>query len=186
MAPAENSGYAHVCLDSTGLEETFMKSAVVAFAFGVPNTLRSNRCIAEMASRKAAALRIPIYTQHEVIPVEPGVEVELTEEKHPERVPTLRIARGAVRWARRREIDEFWLCAAKPHLARCWRDLHFAIQESNAEIKVRAVQDTENHSNDFWFCSESMQADTRVRWRWQFRDAILMHMPMRLYSLIAS
>ena len=163
-----------------------MKAAVVAFAFGTPNILRSNRYIAEMAAMKAGPLRVPIYTQYDILPVADGVEIEHTPEKYPDRVPTLRIARGAVAWALRRGIDVFWLCAADPHLARCSRDMHYAIREANATIEVRIVQGTSPQPIDFWFCLESRQTDTRNQWIWKFRDTILMHLPMYLYSRIAS
>jgi len=163
-----------------------MNSAVVAFAFGVPNTLRSNRRIAEMASDKAKNLGVPVYTQLEVVPLERGVETVLTEELPPNRVPTLRIARGAVKWAQQGNVNEFWLCAATPHLPRCRRDLSYAIQEANARITVRIVEDTRCHPDEFWFCPESSQPDTRKQLLWAVRDGILMHLPMRLYSAIAS
>jgi len=160
-------------------------AAVVAFAFGTPNTLRSNRHIAALASAKALALRAPIYTQHDVLPVAAGIEIELTVELPPERVPTLRIARGAVAFARRRGIATLWLCAATPHLPRCRRDLSFAIREAAGEITLREVEDPERHADDFWFCADSTQADTRSASLWRVRDAVLMHMPMRLYASIA-
>jgi len=163
-----------------------MPAAVVAFAFGTPNTLRSNRCIAQIASETAASLRIPVYTQHDVVPLASDVEVELTEEKYPERVPTLRIARGAIAWAQVREIDVLWLCAAGPHIARCRRDLRYAIKERRTAIEVRITPGLTSCPADFWFCSDSTQVDTRSRVVWQLRDTILMNSPMRLYSLIAS
>ena len=157
----------------------------MAFAFGTPNTLRSNRHIAGLASRTARNYCIPIYTQRDVLPVEAGIEVELTKEDYPVRVPTLRIARGAVGWALARQINVIWLCAARPHLARCSRDLAYAVSEMNARIEVRTILDADDKSDGFWFCSESAQLDTRFRRVWQVRDAILMHMPFRLYALIA-
>jgi hypothetical protein len=163
-----------------------MPVAVVAFAFGAPNTLRSNRCIAEMASRAAKTLNAAVYTQRDVMPIEPGIEVELTQENYPQRVPTLRIARSAISWARERGHDELWICAAKPHIARCLRDLHYAIEEANAEIALRLWETREQHPIGFWFCAESAQPDTRLRTIWQARDAVLMNMPMRLYATVAS
>ena len=162
-----------------------MPACVLAFAFGTPNTLRSNRHIAELASRKARSLGAPIYTQKDVLPVEAGIQIELTQEDYPVRVPTLRIVRGAVEWALSRQIDVIWLCAAKPHLARCWRDLAYALSEMNSRIEVRPVLDNSGQGDDFWFCPESTQLDTRHRSLWQIRDTILLHMPMRLYSSIA-
>jgi hypothetical protein len=161
------------------------QAAVVAFAFGTPNTLRSNRHIAALASANAVALRAPIYTQRDVLPVAEGVVVELTAERPPERVPTLRIARGAVDFARRRGVAVLWLCAAAPHLPRCRRDLAFAIREAAAEIKLREVEDPERQTEGYWFCAASTQADTRSAVLWRLRDTVLMHMPMRLYASVA-
>jgi hypothetical protein len=162
-----------------------MSACVLAFAFGTPNALRSNRYIAELASQKARSLGAPIYTQQDVLPVEAGVQIELAQEQYPLRVPTLRIARGAVAWAMARQIEVIWLCAAKPHLARCLRDLGYALSERNARIEVRPILDSCDRSDDFWFCPESTQLDTRYRSLWRIRDTILLHMPMRLYSFIA-
>jgi len=130
-------------------------------------------------------LNAAIYTQHDVMPLEPGIEVELTQENYPQRVPTLRIARGAVNWARGRGYSELWVCAAEPHIARCLRDLDYAVREANAEIKLKPRENVEQHPIDFWFCSDSTQLDTRVPAIWRARDAVLMNMPMRLYALIA-
>ena len=117
-----------------------MPAAVVAFAFGTPNTLRSNWSIAQIASETAASLHAPVYTQRDVVPLASHVEIELTQENYPERVPTLRIARGAIAWAQEREIDVLWLCAAGPHIARCRRDLQYAIKERRTAIEVKSRQ----------------------------------------------
>jgi hypothetical protein len=161
------------------------QAAVVAFAFGTPGTLRSNRHIAALASGKALALRAPIYTQRDVLPLPPALEVELIAERPPERVPTLRIARGAVRFAQRRGVTTLWLCAAKPHLQRCRRDLAYAIGEVGGAMTVHEVEDPARHADDFWFCADSTQADTRSATLWRLRDAVLMHLPMRLYASVA-
>jgi hypothetical protein len=162
-----------------------MTEGVVAFAFGVPNTLLSNRLIAEISSETARRLNVPVYTQRDVMPLDPGVEVELTEENYPIRVPTLRIARGAVRWAQLHGIDTLWLCAAKPHLARATRDLGFAISEARATIAIKVCERVTHHPSSVWFCEGSQQPDTRLPWLWKLRDAILLCMPTRLYAAIA-
>ena len=163
-----------------------MTAAVVAFAFGVPNTLRSNRRIADIASKTAKSLGAAVYTQRDVIPIEPGIAIELTDEDYPKRVPTLRIARGAVKWAAKRGCDELWVCAARPHVARCLRDLRYAVREANADIALKLCEGIGQHPIDFWFCRESAQLDTRIRMIWRVRDAILTNMPMQFYVRIAS
>jgi hypothetical protein len=163
-----------------------MKTGLVAFAFGVPNTLRSNRSIAAAASAKAVDLGCPLYTQRDILPIAPNIELELVQEDYPRRVPTLRIALGAVRWAIDKGLGELWVCAADAHLPRCLRDVRFALQKANAAINVRVCTFAENYPPDYWFCEDSLQADTRKRWRWRVRDAILMNLPIRFYAFIAS
>lgn len=57
-----------------------MKTAVVAFGFGAPETILSNKRIAFIASQKARELNAPVYTQLDVR-VLPRVKVEYIEEK---------------------------------------------------------------------------------------------------------
>jgi hypothetical protein len=162
-----------------------MAEAVVAFAFGVPNTLVSNRRIAAIATKKAKSLAIPVYTQYDVTPMELGIEIVLTEENYPVRVPTLRIARGAVAWAKSRGIDKIWLCAATPHLSRAARDLGYAASQANLRITIEICEGIRECAYDSWFCRDSTQTDTRLKWVWCVRDSILMHAPMWLYAQIA-
>jgi hypothetical protein len=167
------------------MEKNTAREAVVAFAFGVPNTLPSNRLIAEVASKKADALNIPVYTQWDVMPLAQGVQVVLTEENYPVRVPTLRIARGAIAWLAQNRISQVWLCAAAPHFARTTRDLHYAAKLAGWPITVEICAGLTDPPYDSWFCAGSTQPDTRLKWLWMARDAILMHMPMWLYARIA-
>jgi hypothetical protein len=167
------------------MEKLGSKEAVIAFAFGVPNTLSSNRLVAAIASAKAEALGIPVYTQWDVVPLAPGIEVELTPENYPIRVPTLRIAHGAVAWMARNGISNIWLCAAAPHFARAARDLRYAARQARLPFAVKICEGLEDPSYDSWFCADSLQPDTRLKWLWTLRDAILMHMPMWLYTRIA-
>ncbi len=162
-----------------------MTSAVVAFAFGVPHTLPGNRAIAAAASAKARSLPGPVYTQRDVLPLDDGIEAVLVEEQPPLRVPTLRIARGAIAWATGRGVAELWVCAAPPHQARAMRDLRFACEEANARIALRLCDGLEREPG-FWFSPQSTQPDTRLRWLWSLRDGVLLSMPMWLYARIAS
>jgi len=163
-----------------------MTSAVVAFAFGVPNELPGNRAIAAAASAQARSVGGPVYTQQDVLPLEDRIEVALVEEHHPVRVPTLRIARGAVHWAKGRGVSELWVCAAPPHMARVMRDLRFACEEAGAAISLKPCEDLDAHQAGFWFSPQSSQPDTRLRWLWWMRDSVLLSMPMWLYARIAS
>ena len=111
---------------------------IVAFAFGTPESIMSNRCIAQIVSQKVHDLEAPVYTQLD-IHVEPGIEVEYTEEKLGNPPPTLRIARGAIQWAKRQGFTELLVIAAKPHLCRCFRDLTHAVREAGAQIDRKSV-----------------------------------------------
>ena len=158
---------------------------IVAFAFGVPETIRSNQCIAEMASRKALELSAPVYTQRD-IRVEPGIEVMYTEEEPGNPPPTLRIARGAVRWAKKRGFVELWIVAAKPHLWRCLCDMKAAVREAGGGIVVRAFKEIEQVPEDEWFCSDSTQERTQSREAWNKRERIVRLMPFCIYKRVAS
>lgn len=158
---------------------------IVAFAFGVPDTILSNRRIAKIASQKAKELKTPVYTQLDVH-IEPEIEIEYTDEKQGNPPPTLRIARGAVCWAKRLGFRELWVSAAKPQLWRCLRDLEQAVREAGVQIKIRAFKEIEQYSEDEWFCPDSTQKRTRSREVWDRRERILKFMPFFLYRHIAS
>lgn len=163
-----------------------MKTAgIVAFAFGAPETIRSNQRIAEIVSKKARELDAPVYTQLD-IRVAPGVHVEYTSEEPGNPPPTLRIARGAVQWAKRNRFTELWVVAAKPHLWRALRDVSRAIRENGAKIEVRACKEIEQYSEDSWFCSNSTQERVRSREVWDKRERVLKLIPFFVYKHMAS
>lgn len=158
---------------------------IVAFAFGVPDTIRSNRRIAEIASQKAQQLKVPVYTQLDVR-IEPGIEVEYIDQELNNPPPTLRIARGAVRWAKRLGLGELWVSAAKPHRERCLRDLEQAVREAGMQIEIRAFKEIRQFPEDEWFCPDSTQPHTRSREAWDKRERILRFMPFFLYKRVTS
>lgn len=162
-----------------------MKAGVLPFAFGVPETILSNRRIAQIASQKARELGAPVYTQLD-IHIDDGIEVEFTEEQPGNPPPTLRFARGAVEWARRKNLTNLWIVAAKPHLWRCVRDLDRAIRESDAQIKIYVCEKIEQYPEDEWFCADSTQKRTQSRKNWEGRERIIKRMPFFVYKLIAS
>lgn len=82
-----------------------MKTGIVAQAFGVPHAIHSNKIIAQIASQKARELSAPVYTQLDVL-VEQGIDVEYTYEQPGNPPPTLRMARGAVQWAKPQRIQK--------------------------------------------------------------------------------
>ena len=100
--------------------------------------------------------------------------------------PTLRVCRGAVRWAMRLGLDELWIVCAKPHLWRCERDLKYAVSEAKAQIAVRICEEVEQYPEDEWFCSDSTQERTQSREAWDKRERIIKIMPFFVYKLVAS
>lgn len=165
-----------------------MKSiGIVAFAFGVPWSIRSNRCIASIASEKARELGAPVYTQKD-IRVNSGVEVTYTNEGSGDNPPTtLRVARGAVEWAKRRKFTKLWIVAAGPHIGRCIRDIMCAVREAKTSIKVSVCWGTMRFSEEYWFCSDSKQLRTRSRFYFWCRECVLIWlMPFFIYKYVAS
>ena len=180
------------------------KKAVVAFAFGAPSNITSNGRIAEIAVKKAIELACPadirqalIYSQKDVyfsyslkrlVPpaMSAFVNVQYTAEAEGDSPPTLRMARGAVAWAKRLGIGELWIVAAKPHLWRCKRDLEYAVREARARIKVCVCGEIASSREDEWYCPESTQPRVCSKEAWRKRERILELMPMFIYKLIAS
>jgi len=159
------------------------KNGVVAFAFGAPETILSNRRIALIASRAARTFNAPVYTQVD-IKLKPEIEVEYIEEK-PGRPPsTLRIARGAVQWAKKNKFEVLLIVAAAPHLWRCQRDLKYAVLEAKAGIVVQVCGD--EFRKDEWYCPNSTWARVRSQEAWQRRERILKLLPMFIYKVVAS
>ncbi len=160
-------------------------TGIVAFAFGVPETIRSNQRIAEIASEKACELDALVYTQLD-IRVKPRIQVEYIEEKPGNPPSTLRIAREAVQWAKRHRITELWVVAAKPHLWRALRDVQQAVREVGARIEVRVCEEIEQYPEDSWFCSDSKQERVRSRKQWNKRELIFKLIPYFAYKRIVS
>ncbi|MEJ0021282.1 MAG: hypothetical protein WDN47_01730 [Candidatus Doudnabacteria bacterium] len=161
------------------------RKGVVAQAFGVPDSIRSNERIAWMAGRKALQLEAPVYTQRDVR-IDDGIEVEYTPEEPGNPPPTLRIVRGAVAWAIRLGIGELWLACAKPHLWRCKRDLEYAIREAGVRITVRVCEYVERYPEHEWYCADSTQPRVRSEKEWRRRERIIEWMPMFIYKRVAS
>lgn len=164
---------------------TTKKIGIVAFAFGTPESIFSNRLIAKIAFQKAFELKAPIYTQLDVS-VGEGADVKFIEEPFNNPVTTLRIARGTVLWAIINGITELWVVAAKPHLWRCVRDLKGVAEEVSAQIEVLVCKETEEYDEYVWFCSNSDEIWTQSKKNWQRREWIINLIPFFIYKLIAS
>ena len=162
-----------------------MKIGIVAFAFGVPCIIRSNQFIAYIASWQARNFGAPVYTQLDVC-IEPGIEVQYTDEQADSPPSTLQIARGAIQWAKHLGFTELWIVAAKPHLWRCIRDLTYAVQEAGVQIRICVCQEIEHYPEDQWFCLASTQERTRSKQGWQKRERFLKLLPMWVYKHVAN
>ena len=158
---------------------------IVAFAFGTPETILSNRRIAEIASKKALEFTCGVYTQFDVR-VKQDISVKYTEEEPGNPPPTLRIARGTVQWAKRYELTELCVVAAKPHFWRALRDIQQAVREAGARIEVHACKEIEQYTEDSWFGPDSTQDRVSSRKDWNRRERILRFMPFFVYKRVAS
>ena len=162
------------------------KAGIVAFAFGVPWNIRSNQRIAGIAENKAIDLSAPVYTQKDVH-IDLISAVTYTEEELGHPPPSLRMARGAVRWACTRRITDLWVVAARPHISRCMRDLIKAVEQSGRQISIHVCQEEiDQFPEDLWFCLNSTQPRTRSRQAWERRERIFRYLPFWLYKIVAS
>ena len=159
------------------------KAGIVAFGFGCPDIILSNVYIAIVAREKAWELKAPIYTQKDVCIQSDDLLIKYTEEQVGNPPPTLRIARGAVCWAKNQGIEEIWIVAAEPHLWRCIRDIKYAVKEIGIQISVKVCTAIHEFPTG-WFCPDSKQKHTRSRKEWEKREKILQKMPMFLYKII--
>lgn len=160
-------------------------TGLVAFSFGVPETIWPNFLIGEIASRKAKECSIPVYTQADV-PLRSGIEVTRIKEVSGRPPPTLRTARGAVWWAVSREFHTLYTAAARPHLLRCLRDLEYAVKEARANIRVIPCEKIYCSPLSLWFCPESRQWRTRSPRNWMVWTFIVGALPLPIYTRIAA
>lgn len=161
-----------------------MKTGIIAFAFGMPWAIPPNRIIAEIALKRARELNAAVYTQYD-IHINNGIEVEHIDQDIDSPPPTLRIARGAVQWAKQQGLKDLLIIAAEPHLWRAMRDVKKAIREAGVEIEVHTCLDIYDHPEDNWFCPTSRQVRTRSKEAWNKRERILKLLPFGIYKIIA-
>lgn len=167
------------------------KSGVVAIAFGIPWSIRSNCQIAEISFSKAESIQaegmpVEVYTQRVVvIPV--GVPVVYITEQLGDPIPsTLKMAREGVAWAHREGIAELWVAAAKPHLWRARRDLRRAVEEQGVSIEILECEEIEKYPARSWFCSDSGQMWTKSAWAWYPRELFLRILPFSVYRRVVA
>ena len=164
-----------------------VKTGIVAFSFGVPHTIRSNRQIAEIASNKSEDLGdVPIFTQPDV-QFKSGIRVEYIPGEQPGNPPTtLRVARGAVQWAKEKGLNQLLVVAAEPHLWRALRDTKKAVGELGLRIEVWPCKnEIKQYSYGSWFCLDSKKGWTRSMKECSRRENILCLLPFFIYKRIA-
>lgn len=161
---------------------------IVAFAFGAPGGILSNRQIAEIASQEVFRFDAQLYTQLDVWIDDPDVRIRMERipEKPGKPPPTLRIARGAVEWAIKQGISELEIVAAPPHLNRCLRDMRFAVAETGMLIRFDICPRVLEYPVGSWFCPESAQHRTSSQKSWKRREWLVWFMPPSIYKLVAS
>jgi hypothetical protein len=167
-------------------QEDSMKKAVVALAFGVPAELRSNKCVAEVASKASIRLgNVPIFTQLNM-QMHHGLPIEKIADEHPGHwANTMQMARAAVAWAHAEGIEELWLAAATPHVPRTLRDFHYVVRETKAPIKLFVCPEHRAYKRSDWFNAESEQQRTRSIVAWLMWDIPLTYiMPMAWYRTL--
>jgi hypothetical protein len=115
-----------------------------------------------------------------------GVDVEYTQGTLEDPPPTLREARGAVEWAKRRGLTRLMVVAAKPHLPRCLRDLMRASEEANVSLSFFVPEEITQSDEDEWFCLGSVETRVKTKSMWLVRERILILLPFWLYQLVAN
>lgn len=162
-----------------------MKAGIVAFAFGAPDTLPSNRYIGEIACQKAVELGAPVFTQLDV----PTTEMVY---RHPIREvlgrppSTFQISLGAMEWSLEHELDVIYIAAAPPHIFRVQKDIVHAMAEKRHKVEVRFLDEIFAKAAQIeWFCQHSTQPWTRTPEAWQRRERQIGWIPRWLYKHVA-
>lgn len=150
---------------------------MVVFAFGVPETLRSNRLIGEIVSDMVRESRMPVFAQT-IIPLEEGIDVARVSEKPGAYASTLGVAMQAVSWARGRGLRQLSVVAADVHLSRCVRDLSWAASKMGQTITIQTF------GVHVGWQSASSQVHVRAPHWWCPREWFLLHLPMGVYRRI--
>lgn len=161
------------------------KLGIIAFAFGQPWEIPANYEIARTAQRLSEECDAPVYTQKDIFFNILPEDVEyIKEDDTPP--PTLRIARGAVQWAKKKGITTLLVIAAEPHRWRAIRDVRAAIDEQGLETTSFCYKEWKEEMKELWFSSVSTQKRTRSWWGWWPREIIARLLPLWLYKIIAS
>ena len=163
-----------------------MKQAlIVAFAFGKPYSILSNRRIAEIAIKKAKELDAEIFTQYDVL-IKADLEFQYIDKINKEVPTTLGLARKAVEYAVKEKYKNIWVAAALPHLSRCMRDMWCVIHELKVVgLNVFVCEGSEQYPENEWYCVDSEQKHTRSKEEWELREDLIKEIPLCFYKLVA-
>ena len=166
---------------------------IVVFAFGSPWHIKPNILLSLIAAQNAKDMEAPIYTQRDIkftyqqLKMSQGkIEVTYIKEEPGKPSPTLRIARGAVRWAKENGLTCLFFACAAPRKERCRRDLEFAVKEAGMGTRIYICAELLYKKDSDWFCLDSTEPRTRNQEGFMRRERFLLALPMFLYKIIAS
>ncbi len=174
-------------------------TAILLFAFGANEEIRSNQVLLKEALRCSKVNGVGTIFSQKAILTETNYwdengkyyRVELFDQpdpsKHP---PTLRIARWAIFLAALDfRYERLIVIAADPHIDRCMRDSLYVLSQLRAthyaNIKIEPWVNAGEYTDQDWFCADSTQLRTRTRVAWNKRESLLMKTPMWLYATMA-
>lgn len=133
---------------------------VVAFGFGEPAALNGNRKIAE-AAREATELASVIFTDRDVEPYLRELSVPVLQIE-PGRFPsTYRLAMLAVKEAKERGLAALLVVAARCHMWRCVRDLHWCVRDVGIDLTIIPLP-----LEDSAYDPTAATTYTRSAWHW--------------------
>lgn len=161
------------------------RTGIVAFAFGKPETILSNRIIGRIATQEARQRKTMVFTQSDVI-VDADIIVEYAEQQAGLPPSTLQMARNAIAWAKKYEFTRLCVVAATPHLKRCIRDLKKSARENNYSIMVFSSDKMAGYIDDLWYCPNSAQKRTQSSITWVLREKLIFALPFWLYKKITA
>ncbi len=155
---------------------------IVAFAFGTPYNLESNKEIAFFALKEAKKWGVPIYTQIDIyITPTPKVCVYYKSQIMGSTPSTLQVAKGAAEWIKKFGLNEIWVVGAPCHMSRCLRDLRYVAKTEDLRILIKHCKPKKSER---WFSSKSLQWWTRSSLQWWLREATLRLIPVKIYEKI--
>ena len=165
------------------MKEKKKKAGIIAFAFGAPHNIPSNKALAEIALKKAKELDAIIFTQYDVS-LDENFNVVRPNEIMNCPPTTYELSFKAIEWAKKNEIRELWIVAAPYHTFRCLRDLHYVAWEKNFKVEIKTCDEVKNFTD--WFSRKSMQWWTQSSLHWWLRELPILFTPMPLYKKMTS